>query len=234
MNDKPNRKAFMKKPIIVIALLASTLAGAQAQVTGTGTTTPTTPGQPALPAPTAFSAVSRDGSSTVWERTVYERGPNGTIVPRKSRYTELRSGLNFYDLNAKQWTSSREQIDLLPPGGAFAAAATHGQHSARFPLDLSEGVILLQAPDGKQLTSRPVGLFFEDDSNSVLIAILTNSVGELVGSNEVVYPDAFEGATASVRYHYTLAGFEQDVSLRAGCPTHQLWVLTRPGRGWGC
>ena len=37
----------MKNPIIVIALLASTLAGVQAQVTGTGATA--TAKQPALP-----------------------------------------------------------------------------------------------------------------------------------------------------------------------------------------
>ena len=64
----------MKTSIILIALLASTLAGVQAQVTGTGATA--TANQPALPAPTASSAVLRDGVSTVWERTVYERGPN--------------------------------------------------------------------------------------------------------------------------------------------------------------
>ena len=206
----------MKNLIIVIALLASTLAGVRAQVTANGATT--TANQPALPAPTASSPVSRDGSSTVWERTVYERSPNGIIVPRKSRYTELSSGLNFYDSNAKQWTPSREQIDLLPPGGAFAAAATHGQHSARFPLDIAKGVIQLSTPDGKQLQSRPVGLFYEDDNNSALIAILTNSAGELVGSNSVVYPEAFEGAAASIRYTYTKSGFEQDIVVQGQLP----------------
>ena len=206
----------MKNPIIVIALLVSTLAGVQAQVTGNGATTIAT--QPALPAPTAFAPVSRDAGSTVWERTVYSRGPNGTVVPRKSRYTELSSGLNFLDPTTKQWAPSREQIDLLPPGGAYAAAATHGQHSARFPLDIARGVIQLSGPDGKQLQSRPVGLFYEDDSNSVLIAILTNSVGGLVGSNEVVYPDAFEGAAASLHYKYTKVGFEQDVVVEGQLP----------------
>ena len=206
----------MKNPITVIALLASTLAGVQAQVTGT--TTQTTAAQPALPAPTAFSPVSRDGSSTVWERTVYEQGPNGTVVPKKHRYTELASGLNYLDPGSGQWQPSRAEISLLPPGGAFAAAATQGSHKASFPLDLAQGVILLSGPDGKQLTSRPVGLFFEDDSNSVLIAILTNSVGELVGSNQVLYPNAFEGAAASIRYTYTKAGFEQDIVVQGQLP----------------
>ena len=202
----------MKNPIIVIALLVSTLAGVQAQVAGTGATAK----QPALPAPTAYSVVENGPNHRVWERTIYEPGPNGTIVGRKHRVTELSTGLNF--LQNGQWTPSREQIDLLPPGGAFAAAAIHGQHSARFPLDIAGGVISIQSPDGKQLTSRPVALFLEDESNSVLIAVLTNSVGELVGSNVVVYPNAFEGATASLRFRYTRAGFEQDVVVEGRLP----------------
>ena len=147
----------MKNPLIVVALLASTLAGVRAQTTVTSAQG--AGALPALPASTAFSAVSRDAVSTVWERTVYERGTNGTIVPRKSRYTELGSGLNYRDPNSGQWTPSREAIDLLPPGGAFAASATRGQHRASFPLDIAQGVIQLSTPDGKQLTSRPIGSF---------------------------------------------------------------------------
>jgi hypothetical protein len=218
----------MKTSCLAILLLSSIVAGAQT----TGTATQTTTGQPALPAPTAYSVVENGPNHRVWERTIYEPGPNGTVVGRKHRVTELSTGLNF--LQNGQWTPSREQIDLLPAGGAFAAAATHGQHSARFPLDISEGVILLQASDGKQLTSRPVGLFYEDDNNSVLIAVLTNSVGELVGSNVVVYPNAFEGTTASLRFQYTRSGFEQDVVVEDRLPDPSVWVLTRPGRAWAC
>ena len=116
-------KLSMRTSCLAILLLSSILAGAQT----TGTTTQTTPGQPALPAATAFSPVSRDARSTVWERTVYEQGPNGTVVPKKHRYTELASGLNYQDPATGQWQPSRAEISLLPPGGAFAAAATHGR-----------------------------------------------------------------------------------------------------------
>jgi hypothetical protein len=203
----------MKTSYLALAfLVSSTLA--QAQVAGTAASTGV---QLSLPAPTAFSAVSRDGGSTVWERTVYERGPNGTAVPRKSRYTELASGLNFKDPVTKQWKTSREAIDLLPPGQTFAAQAVNGQHQARFPLDIAQGVIQLAA-GGQQLTSRPVGLYLEDDNNSYLIALLTNSVGELVGSNQVVYPQAFEGVNASIRYRYTRSAFEQDIVILGQLP----------------
>ena len=50
--------------------------------------------------------------------------------------------------------------------------------------------------------------------SSINIAELTNSVGYLVGSNQVIYPNAFNGITADLRYTYTKAGFEQDIILR--------------------
>jgi hypothetical protein len=215
----------MKNPIVVIALLASTLAGVQAQVTGNATQT--TLAQPALPVPTAYSVVENGPNHRVWERIVYEPGPNGTVVGRKHRYTELASGLNFRDPTTGRWTPSKEQIDLLPPGGAFAAAATHGQHQAWFPLDIAQGVIQLATPDGKQLQSRPIALAYDDGNQTVLFAILTNSIGELVGFNQVIYPDAFEGATASLRYTYTKAGFEQDVIVQGQLPTPDSLGLNR-------
>ena len=80
----------MKKPIIVIALLASTLAGVQAQVTGTGATATAT--QTALPAPTAYGVVEQGANYRVWQKTTVENGTN-----RVHRYTELASGLNYLD-----------------------------------------------------------------------------------------------------------------------------------------
>jgi hypothetical protein len=39
-----------------------------------------------------------------------------------------------------------------------------------------------------------------------------------VGSNEVVYPDAFDGATASIRHTYKKFGFEQDIVIQGQLP----------------
>ena len=169
---------------------------------------------PAVPPPTAYSVVGRDANSRVWERTTYELSPSGSVVPQKNRYTELATGLH-YNKNG-QWVESKEKIDILPNG---TAAATQGQHQVHFPGDIYDGVIELVTPDGKHLRSRPVGLSYDDGGNTVLIAELTNSVGYLVGSNQVIYPDAFTGVEADLRYTYTKAGFEQDIILRAQPPT---------------
>jgi hypothetical protein len=169
-----------------------------------------------LPAPTPYAVVSQDANSQVWEQTTYEKAADGTIVARKSDYTEIQSGLNFKDPATGQWKESKEEIDIQP--GSDGAFAVQGQHQAYFPGDIFQGTIKEVTPDGLQLQSRPVGLFFADDTNSILIAILTNSVGELVSSNQVVYRNAFEGADASIRYTYRKAGFEQDVIVQGQLP----------------
>src|SRR5690242_7425570 len=84
----------------------------------------TFPSAAQLATPSAnYAVVGRDFNSRIWERVVYEPAPDGTLVPRKHHYTELASGL-CYQQNG-QWLDSKEEIDLLPTGGA---AATQGQH----------------------------------------------------------------------------------------------------------
>ncbi|MGO8765612.1 MAG: hypothetical protein ACLQSR_10840 [Limisphaerales bacterium] len=190
---------------IIILLISSGLCQAQS--------TNSQGNQSSVPAPTPYSIVSSDANSRVWERTVYEQGTNGETVATKHRYTEISSGLNH--LVNGQYVASKEEIDIQPDG---TAAATNGQHQVYFPANIYNGTIAMMTPDGLQLQSRPVGLYYEDNSNSVLIATLTKSVGELAGSNEVVYPNAFEGAAASLRYTYTKAGFEQDVVVQGQLP----------------
>jgi hypothetical protein len=197
----------MKIPWFAVVLLASTVIGTQAQVASA--TAPAVVKPSGLPAPTPYAVVSRDAHSRVWERTAYELGPSGQAIPRKKHYTELATGLHYWANG--QWVESKEEIDILPGGGAVA---TKGQHQAYFPGDIYQGDIELVTPDGKQLRSRPVGLSYDDGTNTVLIAVLTNSVGQLAGPNQVVYPDTFTGLKADLRYTYTKGAFEQDVVLR--------------------
>jgi hypothetical protein len=205
----------MKTSSLIITLPAFILAAASstnfshAQTAASGAPA-TNISQPALPAPTPYTVVSRDANSAVWEQTTYELSPSGQVVPRQHRYTELASGLN-YQANG-QWVPSKEEIDILPDG---TAAATNGQHQVYFPGDIAEGVITLNAPDGLTLESRPIALSYDDQAtgNTVLIAILTNSVGYLMASNQVIYPNAFSGLRADLLYTYTRAGFEQNIVL---------------------
>jgi hypothetical protein len=68
----------------------------------------------------------------------------------------------------------------------------------------SEGAIDLQSPEGKRFRSNILGLAYYDSAtgNSVLIGQIQDSQGELIASNQVLYPDAFSGVRADVRYTY--------------------------------
>jgi hypothetical protein len=122
----------------------------------------------------------------------------------------LRHRCSGYQQNG-QWLDSVEQINIQPDG---SASATAGQHQAYFPANIYNGVIKLVTPDGLQLESRPVGLSYDDGTNTVLIAELTNSVGQLISSNQVIYANAFVGVDADLLYTYHKGGFEQDVIFR--------------------
>jgi hypothetical protein len=156
----------------------------------------------------------RGANYRVWERTVLEYSVAGDLVPQTHRYTEVATGMNYKD-GRGQWVESEENIQ---PQAGRGAAAVHGQYQAYFPYDLYQGVIQVVTPAGEQLQSRPLGLSYDDGSQTVLIAEIKRTVGQLVGSNQVIYPEAFTGLKADVRYTYTKAGFEQDIILREQPP----------------
>ena len=106
------------------------------------------------------------------------------------------------------------------PGGSVARL---GQYQVIFSNNLNtEGAIDLQTKDGKRLRSNILGLAYYDSSTgkSVVIAQIQDSQGQLIGDNQVLYPNAFDGAvSADVRYTYKRGSFEQDVILRSQPPS---------------
>ncbi|MGA2891106.1 MAG: hypothetical protein ABSE51_24075, partial [Terracidiphilus sp.] len=102
------------------------------------------------------------------------------------------------------------------------AISQFGQYQVIFANDInSAGAIDIQTPDGKRLRSNILGLAYYDTStgNSVMIAQVQSSQGELISSNQILFPDAFSGVNADVRYTYKKGAFEQDVILREQPPT---------------
>ncbi len=167
--------------------------------------------------------VQQEANQNVWQRTTYETTPSGRIVAHPHSYTELATGLNH--LVNSRWIASSEQIDIAPDGSS--ASATNGQHQAYFPGNIYQGTIQLVTPDGKTLQSQPIGLGYDDGSNAVLIAVLTNSTGAILPTgNQVIYTNAFAGGfAADLLYTYTKAGFEQDVVLREAPLTPESYGL---------
>ena len=200
----------MKIPIIAIVLLTIGSTGLRAQTPPTATT------QGNVPAPTDYQIVQQDGNSRVWQREIYEQEPNGQIVARPHKFTELATGLNYKDPSTGQWQPSKEEIDIQPDG---TMCATQGQHQVYLPSDIYNGQIELVTPSGVHLKSQPAALSYDDGANTVLIGVLTNSIGQLVSSNQVIYTNAFAGLDADILYSYTRSGLEQDIVIRSQPPT---------------
>lgn len=156
-----------------------------------------------------YAVTERGTDYNAWQEITVENGSNCL-----HQYVELATGLNYVN-SSGQLVPALEQITLLPDG---TAAATQGQHQVRFPSDIFTGVIQITTPDNLNLYSRPVGISYDDGSNNVFIATLTNSIGQLVGPNQIVYPDAFAGCKADLVCTYRRSGFECDLLFRQRPP----------------
>lgn len=156
-----------------------------------------------------YVVTERGADYKILQKTTVENGTN-----RVHSYTELATGMNYTNSQG-QWIEAQEQITLLPTGGA---AATNGRHQVYFPADIYNGVLEVVTPDGRHLQSRPLGVSYDDGSNTVFIATLTNAIGQLVGSNQVVYPNAFAGIKADLVMTYRRGGFESDLVFRQQPP----------------
>jgi hypothetical protein len=152
--------------------------------------------------------------------------------PRAGGVVQLDTGMNYWD--GQQWVPSDPSFDLT----TNAFVATRVQHKVRLSAQLNRiGAVTVNTRDGQTLNSTPVGvaLFDPVSGRFEVIASITNSIGVLVSSNQVLYPDAFGGGVcADVVYTLKKGSFEQDVILTGqfdptdfGFPTNsRLQVLT--------
>ena len=176
------------------------------------------------PQDTPFAIVQREGNANIWQRTTYEQLPSGEWKPHLEGFQETATGLNFKNPDTGEWEASSEEIEIVQGG----AVAKHGQHKVIFAADLATVVAIdLETPDGQRLQSHMLGLCYFDQASgqSVFIAQVTNSIGQLISSNEVWYDNAFTGVKAGVRYTYTREGFEQDVILEEQPPPPESYGL---------
>ena len=166
-----------------------------------------------------FNLQAQDGGYTVTAR-----GPDYRVLSKTNvvngtnqihRYTELATGMHYTNA-AGQWVESKEQIVILPGGGA---AATQGRHKVYFPANIYNGIIEVVTSDGRHLKSRPLGVSYDDGSNTVFIATLKSAPGYLTSSNQVTYRDAFTGFKADLICTYRRGGFECDLVFRQQPPT---------------
>ncbi len=117
-----------------------------------------------------------------------------------------------YTNSLGQWLDSSDEIKVLPNG---TAAAIRGTHQIYFPSDIAQAPIEIVTGDGQHLKSRPTLISLDDGVNTVVVGTITNSIGQLIGSNQVMYPHAFSGCDADVLVTYRRSGLECDLVLRS-------------------
>ncbi len=163
------------------------------------------------PVSQTLQPAEKDADSQVWYRIDTLRDAKGnTVIKTNLAYLELQTGMHYREEG--EWKVSREVIESYPGG----AIARQGGHKVIFAENFnSEVVVDMETRDGKRLQSRVLGLSYVDSASgkSVLLAEATNSIGQIINTNQVLYADAFSGVKASVRFTYTKAGLEQDVIL---------------------
>ena len=161
----------------------------------------------------------------IWQRVTSTTDPSGNTIYQTNAYNELATGLCYW--NGQNWADSSEQIQITPNG----AVATNGQHQVahlRGQHKHRRNAIDLLTPDSQHMRSHITGLAYFDSatSNSVMIAELQDSIGQLLQSlNQVLYTNAFTDFQADIRYEYRIGGFEQDIILRQQPPPPSAYGL---------
>jgi Bacterial TSP3 repeat len=138
--------------------------------------------------------------------------PLGELVSVTNSYIQLETGLNYQGENGA-WIESVPQFETSTRGATFSS----GQHRVNLAGNLnSAGAIQLRLPSGEWMIGHIAGLAYFDASSgtSVMFAPVKDSEGWQVQEDQIVYPDAFKGTRADVRYTVSRSGFEQDVILR--------------------
>ena len=169
-----------------VALVASLAAPLSAQITNLPPGTTTVPVVYALPPPPGI---------------IEDVTP---IVTRSNGVAAVRSFSGLPD----------REIQPVPGGGR----AEFGLLKAFFPVDVrAGGPVTLTAPDGRVLSFQATFIALHDlaSNQSLLLAELTNRVGEIIGANEVIYTNCFDTLGADLRYRLSETGsaLEQDLLL---------------------
>ena len=176
-------------------------------------------GEPKAVVVSPCAITQRGPNSRIWQQVKASTDAVGQTNYFTNSYTELGTGICFWNSNSSQWVDSSDQIQLADNG----AAAAKTQHQVTFAANINTArAIDLVTPEGKRLTSQIMGLAYTDadTGQNILFAETQDSVGQLLPSgNQVLYTNAFTNANCDVLYTHRLSTFEQDIVIREQLPS---------------
>ncbi len=165
-----------------------------------------------------YQVTERGPNHRVWTKVDIIQNENGEEEELRHSYTELASGIHYWDEGSESYKDSKALIEPHPKG----AVALHGPQKVIFTGNLNRrGAVDILGPDGVRLQGSVLGLTYFDEATGeeVILATLKDSQGELVGDNQLIYRDAFDNLDADVVYTYRISGLEQDIVLREEPPS---------------
>ena len=206
-------KVFPGIAFLVAAAFCLTAVSGRGDIPGAGT------GQQAAVSNSFFRHFPRGPDSRTWQTVTVTTNEAGAQIIETNQYEELANGLCY--LSGGNWIDSVAEIDPAQGG----AEAVHARHHVFWANDASTpgGAVTLTSPRGDSYISSVLGLAYWDavSGSNYMIAALTNSQGAIVGSNQIVYQNAFVGGGigADLLYTFTIFGMEQNVVVNTQLPS---------------
>jgi len=226
------RHQFAGFVAIVSLLLISTL--------GTPKTVTQAPDTQASAAPPDAAALAIPISG-VGGDTIIDTGPHHRVIQRirqigkdqdgpileTNTFTQLETGLNYLNTNSL-WVAASEAIRIVDGG----ALADQGQTRVLFNWNANATqAIQMTLMGGQRMVSHVFGLAYYDPASgqSVMISGVQDCQGAVL-DNRVLYPNAFETVSGSIRYTYKKASFTQDIILTTAPPPPEAYGLSPDSR----
>jgi hypothetical protein len=182
----------------------------------------------APPAKEPWRATKRAANVTEWESTsIRTNKVTGRLLIQTNRFTELGAGINRRV--GTNFVAANSSFTITVNG----AEALGTVNQVEVPTDIWSGDgIKFTKRNGQHLTFQPLGVGYRDplDGTRVVLYALTNSIGWLTASNEVVYSNCLTGLRASIRVRNFPWGIEQDLILHEQPPEPMALGLSADSR----
>ena len=179
--------------------------------------------------PTAlnYQITSQARDSALWQATESWTNAAGVVMTRTNSFTQLETGLNFWDPNALAWTPSNPELAVA--GQLVTASRT--AHAVAFGDSLySTPLADITLPDGQHFKEQLLGVSYynTETGESVFIAQVTNASAQLVlntagVADTVLYTNAFSGLKGAVEYANRRDGVERNIILQTQLPSPSLY-----------
>ncbi len=176
-----------------------------------------------------WTSAQRTASQTRWQSvTLLSNTVTSKVSYRTNSFVELGAGLNVTN-SAGQFISANPSFTITPTGAEAQGTA----HKVVVPGDIGTGAgVKVTTPGGEELVFQPLAIDYFDpvDGQGVLLDVVTNAVGWLVASNEIVFSNCFTHIKASIRLKNTRAGLESDLILHESPPEPSEFGLSSSAR----